>query len=467
MAEDGAAYGFFAASKNIYCTIASNTETRCSIKRFTYSKPRTVIPTVPDKIRCSSAGVISEPIVDVAGRVSLGCDEFGAPVGESLPDNRKLEAGGFTCTTLDGGVQCVSTKARKGFALSSKALALYPDTASANNADPARAPKPAGSKTQIIQVDPLAAKGKLSPKYRVEKATLNTCVVSMVTQRASGSVFECGSSADYAPACWPKNDTTVWCMAAPTDTKVRESTVQSLSAVDRSPSGDTAPWQVQLADGTMCRHRIGGSWGDRSDGYLGVYFCTGDGGILVMPGQGGPRFDTSKPVWTAQQSDFGEAGRTPPRKTVKVVKAWYAGDRFPGIPKPKTPARGTVPANADATAIANLVGCQDIRPYDEARDAVERAGLDDIAGERSAVTCTVGGQPVLIQVMQRLRGYCQFWIEAARLNNDDVSGIQAVASENWMIIAGPSPGDMPPALASSLTAKTGGTLKSVADIAAG
>ncbi|NNG36502.1 serine/threonine-protein kinase [Nakamurella aerolata] len=455
-------YVFTVPALTTYCVVTPNSMVQCSVAEPGYGVESDSIPTAASCDR----GIAGSPMIDAKGVLQLGCGDGAAPQPTPLPDNSVLRAGRFSCVTGTATLRCTADASRRGFTLSRTKLAAYPATskAAADNA-----------KTQVIEVDPLAAAGKLKPGYQVAPAQIGVgCFASKVS--TSRSIFECGASADDAPACWPKDAGTVWCMSDPTSKKIRESSVTEFAAAG-NPQGTLTdvpaskgewPWQVQLADGTVCSIRLGGSWGQQADGYIGAYSCNKDRKILLVGAtKNASPFDRSKPVWVGKLSPFRTSAANPPVTDVKVAKAWFASNAHPGIPKAKSPSSSTVPANADATTIANAAGCTSIRPFDITEGDATAADFLKEFGVQPSVKCTVQGQEIVVLVIDKLPEYCQALVMLSGMNNEDLSGARVVAADRWMIATNTSNATLPESLATMLVAKTGGSLTTIGQVAAG
>lgn len=191
-----------------------------------------------------------------------------------------------------------------------------------------------GSATEVIEFSPLAAVGKLAAGLtaQAQPEPISGCFASPVSR--SADVYQCGPSAAYAPACWPKDTAHVLCMAAPQERQLREYATDQ-TVVHTPATAAPLPWMLELANGARCSIRIGGAWGGRADGYAGAYSCTGgvSGNVVLVPSTSPSPIDDGNPLWTVPYGPLGPNGteKFPAPQHVAVRKAWFAVNRTPGI----------------------------------------------------------------------------------------------------------------------------------------
>jgi hypothetical protein len=159
-------------------------------------------------------------------------------------------------------------------------------------------------------------------------ATVDDCTTPSPSAVAA-NIYYCSPSAAGAGTCWASTPGSLLCVDNPWEQRMhRVGYSGPLPPVQ--PTAMPDPFALALDDGTHCLLRNGGSWGGRSDGYVGGYWCevqTGNLAVLCPPSQSdGSCIDRSGPVWTVK---VGQLGRpdipSPPALTRAVTTAWFAG----------------------------------------------------------------------------------------------------------------------------------------------
>ncbi|MDO4631857.1 MAG: hypothetical protein Q4A82_06200 [Corynebacterium sp.] len=106
------------------------------------------------------------------------------------------------------------------------------------------------------------------------------CFGSKVSKESG--ILQCGLGESGYAACYADLNkiSTVYCARDP-----EETTLTEISEVDihLSRGSETRPWMLELADGTKCAVRIGGSWGTADDGREAHYGCEGVRAVMTLP----------------------------------------------------------------------------------------------------------------------------------------------------------------------------------------
>jgi hypothetical protein len=185
--------------------------------------------------------------------------------------------------------------------------------------------------TQVVVAVPVGSNGEPINGYQVLPGD-NTSVTDCSTPSLSAvdaDIYSCAPSAAGADPCWPSTSETLLCVGDPWDNRLhRVSYSGPLPHVQ--PGAVTDPFALLLDDGTRCRLRIGGAWGGRDDGYVGVYGCgAADSNLAVLwlPSAGpGTCVDRSTPAWTVKVGQLGAPNEHfPAPQTRTVTTAWFAG----------------------------------------------------------------------------------------------------------------------------------------------
>ncbi|MFD9734620.1 hypothetical protein [Umezawaea sp. NPDC059074] len=135
----------------------------------------------------------------------------------------------------------------------------------------------------------------------------------------SADIVECSPTAAGTDVCWVAPDrVTLLCGDTLWVKSLRRAT--STEPVEVYPNA--YPWGLELADGTRCRARNGGSWGGRADGY---YSCEGFESVVLAPPDGSGLVDRSRPAWTVPMGDLGSDNpEFPAPVRVWVATAYFA-----------------------------------------------------------------------------------------------------------------------------------------------
>jgi hypothetical protein len=195
----------------------------------------------------------------------------------------------------------------------------------------------APSATQVITTVAIGANGEPINGYREAPPPGNVTEVADCTTPSPAAVaddiYYCSPSAADADVCWPSTPGSLLCLNDPWDKELhRVRYTDQLPHVQ--PVAAPQPFALLLDDGTRCRLRNGGAWGERQDGYVGAYGCgAGDSNlaVLVLPSQGATSaIDRSMPSWTVKIGQLGSGtAHFPPPQTHTVTTGWLAGDFLP------------------------------------------------------------------------------------------------------------------------------------------
>ncbi len=178
--------------------------------------------------------------------------------------------------------------------------------------------------TEVVDVVAVDAGGEPAAGYAVEAGSpVEGCYAS---EAAVGpNIVECWPSAAGANVCWVRSGgVSLLCGVEPWEKVLRRS--ESAKPVDRVEAlPSPKPWGIELADGTRCSLRNGGSWGGRADGYTGAYSCRGKGSVVLSPPDGKGLVDRSRSAWTVLVGDLGDGNPEFPEPVrVRVATAYFA-----------------------------------------------------------------------------------------------------------------------------------------------
>ena len=178
--------------------------------------------------------------------------------------------------------------------------------------------------TKVVNVVAVDAQGNPAAGYAVEPwSAVDGCFASSVA--VSADIVACSPTASGTDVCWVAPDrVTLLCGDTPWVKSLRRATsTQPVERVEAYPN--SYPWGLELADGTRCRARNGGSWGGRADGYVGYYSCEGRESVVLAPPDGSGPVDRSRPAWTVPMGDIGNDNpEFPAPVRVRVATAYFA-----------------------------------------------------------------------------------------------------------------------------------------------
>ncbi|ROP41922.1 hypothetical protein [Saccharothrix texasensis] len=152
-------------------------------------------------------------------------------------------------------------------------------------------------------------------------APIDSCFPSAAGVTAD--IVSCGTTAHNADVCWLAPDRVgLLCGTDPWEKELLAYT--TAQPVTRAPATSTPrPWALELADGSRCRMRTGGSWPGRADGYVGAYRCTGPTEFVLSKSDA--QVDRSTATWTVMTGGLSADNRTlPPPTPITVVTAYFA-----------------------------------------------------------------------------------------------------------------------------------------------
>ncbi|MEJ1109518.1 MULTISPECIES: hypothetical protein [unclassified Kribbella] len=185
--------------------------------------------------------------------------------------------------------------------------------------------------TEVIRVNPLAASGEVKPGWQIEDtgeglecAPFDEGYPSPAA--VSANIYSCGSAASGADVCWVAAGGPAICGGEPWEKKVYRWTLVDSALPAVKPEADPWPWGLQLADGTRCRLRNGGSWSGRPDGWNGAYYCKGVDFVVLSDSNDNYRhLDRSSPTWKVWIGKLDDSATSlPAPKLVPVAKAYFA-----------------------------------------------------------------------------------------------------------------------------------------------
>lgn len=181
----------------------------------------------------------------------------------------------------------------------------------------------AGTPTKVVNVV-AARNGVPVDSYRTGApgAAISDCRPSRAG--VTPDIAACGSTAAGADVCWAAPDRRS--LLCGTDPWKKELLAYPLQApLPPTPAASPAlPWALELADGSRCRLRNGGSWPGRADNYVGAYSCTNGPTEYVLSKPGDPVNRTSS-TWTVLVGGLSADNRAfPPPQPVAVRTAYFA-----------------------------------------------------------------------------------------------------------------------------------------------
>lgn len=186
-----------------------------------------------------------------------------------------------------------------------------------------------GDATQVIDEVAVSSSGQPINGYRETTTGEPTQVDCTLASPAAvaDNIYTCSPSAASADVCWPAADRELLCMIDPW-TKELHGVRASAPLPAVSPREHPEPVALLLGDGSQCRLRNGGSWGSRTDGYYGAYWCGAGHAVVLVKPDAADAIDRSAPVWTVKVGKLGAPTESlPPPDTVEVVTAWFASDQ--------------------------------------------------------------------------------------------------------------------------------------------
>lgn len=176
--------------------------------------------------------------------------------------------------------------------------------------------------TEIVTLRPVTAAGEPAAGWSVTPGGSTPVACGYPSPAATGNgIHYCSPTSSSADVCWPRpGGATVLCLIEPWQQTLYENPAQD-AAVAVTAVAEPIPLALELADGTRCRLRNGGSWSARTDddSLAGFYYCDGDASV-VWGTQGGSPFDAATDTWTVRVGTS-----TGPLRTVPVETAYFAG----------------------------------------------------------------------------------------------------------------------------------------------
>lgn len=138
----------------------------------------------------------------------------------------------------------------------------------------------------------------------------------------------CGATADSGDACWPTAGAAyVLCLADPFEKVLMLRAAEGADVALSPRSEPPRPMGIELADGTQCRARNGGSWSaqEQHPDFVGQFSCKGgsvraDYLIVWSPADIGHGIAKGPDGWTVQIG-----GATGPLTTMPVSKVFFVG----------------------------------------------------------------------------------------------------------------------------------------------
>jgi len=185
--------------------------------------------------------------------------------------------------------------------------------------------------TEIVRVKPLTSTGEVRPGWKVEDTGESLeCAPFGEGYPSSGAVsagiYSCGPTAASADVCWVVSGGPALCGGDPWEKKLYRWRLADAVLPPVQPEAAPWPWGLQLADGTRCRLRNGGSWAGRPDGRNGAYRCYDVDFVVLSDSNDNYRYlDKRTSVWKVWIGRLDDSAKSlPPPKPVAVAKAYYA-----------------------------------------------------------------------------------------------------------------------------------------------
>lgn len=189
-------------------------------------------------------------------------------------------------------------------------------------------------KTEVVTVDIYDSAGQVRSKYNVTPDSRDPVICSTVSPSATGpAVFECGSVADYLPACWKALDSssTVLCLQEPWSSTVHR--VEVLGSEASETGEPPVPFGVELVDGSRWLLRLGGAWGNYGKGataWYGPAKSPGSDTSVLVKRESEPLFKKEGRTWSVLRGpDVGSNFDAPDKaRRVDVAKVWFVSGRW-------------------------------------------------------------------------------------------------------------------------------------------
>jgi hypothetical protein len=197
------------------------------------------------------------------------------------------------------------------------------------------APSPTSTRpvpaTKRVVIRPVDQAGQPAPGFTVTNDTKRFfgCAPAGKSEASSvavnANIMWCGSSADYAVACWQAADPShALCFRDPWSREIAESSMTTANPPGTTPLSQPHPMGLLLSDGDHCRIRNGGAWRSpvTHPTWVGYYFCTKNHSIYGPKASEGDGIDHSTPIWTVHVGS-GQG----PLSVLRVVTAYYVGTK--------------------------------------------------------------------------------------------------------------------------------------------
>lgn len=181
-------------------------------------------------------------------------------------------------------------------------------------------------RTQSHHISPASRDGEVQEGWSQrggEEVLDYDCYSSPVA--LSPDIYTCGPSVFAAHACFQVADVdALYCPDGPFNKQFRKINFTGPRTEVDTPS--PSPWGLVLEDGRQCLARQGGAWGTRTDGYYGIYSCSGEDAKVVLAAEGAAEFiDKSRDIWTVHIGELGIGPQElPPPRTVAVTDVYFA-----------------------------------------------------------------------------------------------------------------------------------------------
>ncbi|WP_196249893.1 esterase/lipase family protein [Rhodococcoides fascians] len=176
--------------------------------------------------------------------------------------------------------------------------------------------------TDVVEEVAVESNGQPADGYRIVGDSGEVDCYDASLAAIDDGIHRCSPTASGADICYEAGGRDLLCAESPWGKELRRAqAAEPLSRV--APLPDRRPWGLELADGTQCRIRNGGSWPGRDDDLVGAYAC--DGETFVLSDGESPIVDSSQAVWTVRMGGLGDIDEWFPEPTpTAITRAWFA-----------------------------------------------------------------------------------------------------------------------------------------------
>lgn len=224
------------------------------------------------------------------------------------------------------------------------------------SAAPSATTAAATAATVEVKVDPFTPDGKVSSSYTVvdESSTLD-CYGTSAYETVPGT-FDCGDMASNGRACWadPEEAGHILCIFDPWSGQLHRFAATGL---DRSTAANDAapPFALELADGSQCSFRSGGT-GESPEGLAAAYYCLHGSVSQILAAPGDPEVFAidDHGTWRAKGNHSTEA----PRDVVVTKVYWMSGPKQPVAPAVQRNCWDGSRVPAEGTCVVDSLGAE-------------------------------------------------------------------------------------------------------------